>query len=219
MSHVEQEKRVIGENFRIGELERVEGTNRRDLKQLGRKANLARRRRDHFDLTSRNSTDEIFGLGEDTRSAGRRFFRCRSFLAVPANRRDVEHEVLAFLVQDCEPVQAQRVSKQIKRRVRLLDDSQNIRRVGDSERARFGATAEFAHELFQFARKIFRRSKFFGDGARREARENKAMIALASKRDTFEYVFTQVDADNRICPFRHDAFCSCSGKRALRRRF
>ena len=78
---------------------------------------------------------------------------------------------------------------------------------------------EFAHELFQFARKVFRRSEFFRDGARRKAGENKTIIALASKRDTFEYVFTQVDADNRICPFRHDAFCSCSGKRALRRRF
>ncbi len=116
-------------------------------------------------------------------------------------------------------VQSQRGSEQIERRIRLFDDSQNRRGIGDGERARFASATEFPQKLFELAGEIFRRSKFLRDRTRREAGENEARIAFAPKSYTLKDVLSQIDADNRIRAFRHDARRPCSGKRALRWRF
>src|SRR5205085_4147975 len=159
-----------------------------------------------FHLAAQHSADQIFRLSHNPCSAGtRRFFRCRSVISRTSDWRNIENEVFAFLVQNGEAVQSQRISKQIQWSVRLLDDAQNCRRIGNRERTSLGAAAKLAKELLELTRKIVRRSKFFRHRSRSEAGENKPGIAFASKSHALEDMLSQIDADHRICAFRHDA--------------
>src|SRR5881275_2207460 len=225
MSGIEQEKGVVRKNFGIGKFECVKGTDRGKLKHLGREPDFSRSRDNLLYLASQHSADKIFRLRDNSAlhgpfaSSRRRVFHYRSAIDLAGNRRDIEHEVFTFLIQHRQSVESQCVPKQIDRRVRLLDDAQNRARIRNRERASFGAAAQIAKELFELSGKVLGRVKFLRDRSRREVCQNKARIASAPKSNAFEDVLSQIDADNRICAFRHDAAASCSGKRASRWRF
>ncbi len=124
VAHVEEEEGFVGENFRVGELEGVEGTDRSELEDVGGRLRLAERFGNLFDRRAQHPADEI------ARFADRSFRIARAIRASPAGERDrrdrraIEHEIFAFLVENREAVESQRAAEQFDRRVRLFDDAQ-----------------------------------------------------------------------------------------------
>src|SRR6058998_2534512 len=105
MSGIEQEKGVVRKNFGIGKFECVKGTDRGELKHLGREPDFIRSRDNLLYLASQHSADEIFRLRENSAlhgpfaSSRRRVFHYQSVINLAGNWRDIEHEVFTFLIQ------------------------------------------------------------------------------------------------------------------------
>src|SRR6266446_9908843 len=99
MSGIEQKKGVVRKSFGIGKFECVKGTDRGELKHLGREPDFIRSRDNLLYLASQHSADEIFRLRDNSAlhgtfaSSSRRFFACRFAISVAGNWRDIEDEI------------------------------------------------------------------------------------------------------------------------------
>ena len=100
-------------------------------------------------------------------------------MATEIRRRDIEHEIPAFLVENGETVKAKRVSKQFDRSVRLLDDAQQSARVGNGYGTTFCAAAQFLHQQFDLLAQFFGRRDGFRDGVVSEICKDNPGIAAA----------------------------------------
>src|SRR5690242_14282952 len=103
MSHVEKQKRVVIKNVGISELEGVEGADRRQLENVGSELGFAECLEQLLDGSAQHSADQIARLGQDPTLhrdvAIFESFSRRLFSTVGVDRRNVEHEVPAFLIQ------------------------------------------------------------------------------------------------------------------------
>ena len=110
---------------------------------------LAARLGDLFNRRAQHATDQIFRLGDAILAI--QFFLARRAIAAIScvtirffrqDRRAIEHEIPALLVQNREAVEAKGVPQEIDRRVWLLDNAQQRGRIGNRNRASFGAAAQ-----------------------------------------------------------------------------
>src|SRR2546423_14280610 len=102
------------------------------------------------------------------------------------NRRAIQDEVFAFLIQNGEPVEPKRVAEQIDRRVGLLDNAEEYGRIGNRDGAAFGAAAEFLEQKFELLREFFRRFQFLRHLARGVAGQDKAVVAFSLQKNALE---------------------------------
>jgi hypothetical protein len=105
VAHVEKQKRFLVENFGVSELESIERTDRPELKNVRSHLGFAHRFGDLFHHVAQQTADKIFCFGHYAALHG----DVAGFSAVPVcrttvqsvgmDRGDIEHEILALLVQ------------------------------------------------------------------------------------------------------------------------
>ena len=112
------------------------------------------------------------------------------------DRRAIEHEILAFLIEDREAVEAQGAAQQFDRRGRLLDDAKKRVRIGSGDGATFRAAAHFLEEKFDLLREIVRGGDSFRHRTRSVIGQDKTLVAFALQEHTFEDMFAEIDAND-----------------------
>src|SRR4051794_20390208 len=144
------------------------------------------------------------------RTVAIRAIRCRSIRFFD-DRRAIENEILAFLVQDSEAIEPQGIAKKIDRRIGLFDNPEQRSRVGNRNGATFGAAAEIFEKQFELLGQVVRRCEIFRHFARRVAGQDEALVALSLEENSFEDVLTEIDANYRISAPRHGGGLDIAG--------
>jgi hypothetical protein len=119
VSHIEKQESLVMENFRVTEFEGVKRAYGSELDDIYRDPRFGHRFGDLLDSLAQHSTNEVFGFCYHAVLDRRHVWsRARSgFIGIVvvrvlcANRRNIEYEILALLIEHGQSMQAQCIAE------------------------------------------------------------------------------------------------------------